>query len=99
MVATEQRIVIDYLTRYINDNGGRFADWYCGITDNIERRLFTEHNVARNSSHNHRECHTNNCARNVEQTLLNRGCDGGGGGGGVRTVHVYVYRKTPNTRE
>ncbi len=99
MPPAEERIVLNYLVRHINNNGGRFTDWYCGITDDIERRLFGEHNVARHSRCNYRQCYRSNNARNVERALLDRGCAGGDGGGGARTVHVYVYRITPNTIE
>ncbi len=98
MPPADERIVINYLVRHINDHGGVFRDWYCGITDDIERRLFDEHRVARHSRYNSRECYRNNNARSAEQALLGRGCAGGGGGGGARTVHVYVYRMTQNTR-
>ncbi len=97
---TQERIVREYLVRHINSRGGRFSDWYCGITDDIERRVFGEHNVSRRSTTcRTRRCYRSNNARNVERALLEKGCAGGDGGGGDRTFYVYIYRITDNTRE
>ncbi len=97
---TQERIVHEYLVRHINNHGGRFTDWYCGITDDIERRVFDEHNVSRRSTTcRARRCYFENSARKVEKALLEKGCAGGGGGGGDRTVYVYIYRITDNTRQ
>ncbi len=96
---TKEKTVREYLVRHINNHGGKFTDWYCGITDDIERRLFDEHNVSRNSKYNYRKCHGSNSARKVEKALIDRGCKGGDGGGTDKTVYVYVYRITPNTDE
>ncbi len=96
---TKEKTVYNYLVRHINNNGGIFTDWYCGITDDIERRLFDEHNVSKNSKYNYRKCHVSNSARKVEKALLEKGCAGGDGGGSDKSVYVYVYRITPNTRQ
>ncbi len=96
---TKEKTVYNYLVRHINNNGGIFTDWYCGITDDIERRLFDEHNVSRNSKYNYRRCYVDSIARKVEKALIDRGCEGGDGGGSNKTVYVYIYRMTPNTEE
>lgn len=92
-----QEVAYNQLVNFIRAGGGQSSDWYCGITNNIETRVFGQHNVSRRNGCGQVTCFTNNCARNVENRLLGRGCDGGPGGGGLRTVHVYVYKKTRAT--
>jgi len=83
---------------HIQQQGGSFSSWYCGITENIQDRLFGDHKVPKKDHwFIHRHCVSSAAARKVEETLLNKGCDGGTGGGDTDTDHVYAYLKTSVT--
>jgi hypothetical protein len=76
----------------------RFADWYVGITNNVEDRLFGAHSVNRQfGAWYHTLALDANHSRSVEQALLNIGFDGGNGGGDNTTTYVYAFRKDPGT--
>ncbi len=85
--------IYDEMFKYIEDNGGVFSQWYCGITDNIERRVFEEHKVRKGDLGLHDKCPTKNDAQLVEKALLENGCDGGTGGGNSNSKCVYIYKK------
>jgi hypothetical protein len=92
--------VLNEIIAYINKGGSRMTDWYAGITDDPEKRLFTDHNVQRNGgSWIYRDAGTEDTARDVEQHLLDAGCDGGPGGGSGSSKYVYAYKKTSTTNE
>lgn len=74
-----------------------FADWYVGITNDPEERLFTGHNLDREDKYIVRQCSSDDIAREIEQYFLNLGCDGGPGGGNETSVFVYAYKKTSNS--
>lgn len=95
---TAQEIYSD-ITAYMKQHGYNASSWYAGITQDIDQRLFGDHNVSKengvwiwcraiNSDH----------ARSAEKGLLDLGCDGGGGGGDSDAVYVYCYLKTDGTR-
>ena len=83
---------------HIQKQGGSFSKWYCGITENIQNRLFGDHKVPKKDHwYVYRQCVNNNAARSVEKTLLDKGCDGGTGGGDDDADYVYAYLKTSLT--
>ncbi len=96
MASTAQE-AYDAIIAYIRRQGGQYSDWYCGITDDTERRLFDEHRVPGESSWIHVDCESNEAARATEEALINLGCDGGAGGGDENSIHVYAYLKTSIT--
>lgn len=76
------------------------ANWYVGITNDVEDRLFGYHNVHRtNGAQYHAPALDVSHSRAVESALLNAGFDGGtgGGGDGDSATYVYVYRKDYGT--
>lgn len=86
----------------INNHIGGFGyqGWYAGITDDPQRRLFTEHNIDRqNGVWIFRPCSSDDVAREVEQHFLDKGCKGGPGGGDKTTKYVYAYKVTYSTIE
>ena len=88
----------DEMLAHIQKQGGSFSSWYCGITENIENRLFRDHNVPKKDHwFIHRRCINNDAARNAEKALLDKGCDGGAGGGDEDADYVYAYLKTSVT--
>lgn len=88
---TAQQLYDDIL-RYVGTDN--IANWYIGITRDIEKRLFGEHCVHR-TQHKwiHGQAMSADVARSVEAALLRLGFDGGSGGGDYTTVHVYAFRK------
>ena len=94
MVASSQQ-AYDEIIAYIAKQGGAYSTWYCGITSNIESRLFGDHNVPRQDYwFIASDCGNSASARAVEKALLVLGCDGGGGGGDANSRFVYAYLKT-----
>lgn len=74
------------------------GDFYCGITNNLERRA-EQHNATFLGSV---RCDSKETAIEVETFLGDAGYDiGGKAGNGARdnSIHVYVYKKTPETIE
>ncbi len=99
MGKVSQEVAFANLIKHIKECGGAFSDWYCGITHDPQKRLFVQHNVAKNGSWIFNECNGDTSARAVEAALLRKGCDGGKGGGGTTSRFVYAYRKTQNTKQ
>ncbi len=99
MAGKRAQDVYDSLIRCMEDNGGVFSDWYCGITNNVHRRVVLEHKVLEKSGLAYWcECLNKTDAEAVENQLINnKKCAGGGGGGTNDSVHVYVYKMTPDT--
>ncbi|OGC93172.1 MAG: hypothetical protein A2W25_06025 [candidate division Zixibacteria bacterium RBG_16_53_22] len=88
----------DEILAHIRGQAGAFSTWYCGITSDIDDRLFGTHNVPRKDHwFIYRQCAGSEAARKVEKAFLNHGCDGGGGGGDNTAVYVYAYLKTSIT--
>ena len=94
-MAKEAKQVISEIVAHIDDQGGAYSGWYCGITSDINSRLHGDHKVPEK---NHwfitRKCLNETDARTVESTLIKLGCDGAPGGGDETTVYVYAYLKT-----
>jgi len=83
---------------HIQKQGGLISKWYCGITEDIQNRLFGDHKVPKKDHwYAFRQCVNSDAARSVEKTLLDNGCDGGTGGGDDDADYVYAYLKTSVT--
>ena len=97
MIKTSQETYNEILV-HIQKQGGTFSSWYCGITENIQNRLFGDHNVPQKDHwFIHKQCENTANARSVEKAFLDKGCDGGPGGGDSDAVFVYAYLKTSVT--
>ena len=64
-----------------------YSDFYIGITNDVNRRLFTEHNVDRDN------------AQAVEEHYLGQGMNGDTGGGTDDSTYVYCYQISNSTKE
>ena len=85
----------DEILAHIQKEGSSYPSWYCGITGDVEQRLFEEHGVPEKEHwFAYRNCSSDDDARNVEDALLRLGCDGGPGGGDSDSTYVYAYLKT-----
>lgn len=77
-----------------------YREFYCGITDNIERRLFEEHNVSRDSGFwIYGPADNIEVAREVERHYLDLGMQGNTGGGNEDSIWVYCYLIMQSTKE
>lgn len=95
---TAQKIADDIYSHLNGDTN--YKDYYIGITNDIDRRLFGEHNVSRkydwwiycdaiNKEH----------AQAVEEHFLEKGMKGDIGGGTSDSSWVYCYKITEKTIE
>lgn len=93
--------VISEIKSYIEANNSIYSNWYVGITNDPEKRLFSEHNVDKvYGKWIYCPCDSNNDAREVENYFVNTlKTDGGEGGGDLSSRYVYGYLKTTTTRE
>jgi hypothetical protein len=89
---------------YIKSHMGQspvYKDWYVGITNDYEERLFGFHKVDENKSgYVFVIAESNDTARAIEDYFVNS-ChtDGGPGGGKDNSDIVYAYKIMPYTRE
>lgn len=95
---TAQEVYND-ITAYMKRNGYNASSWYAGITQDINQRLFGDHNVSeQHGTWIWRRAINSNHARSAEKGLLDFGCDGGDGGGDGDAVYIYCFLKTAGTR-
>lgn len=101
MALTAQQIadaIYEHLKKDVD--GNNYGKFYIGITNDIDRRLFSEHNVPRNGHWRiHREAINKEHAQAVEEHFLAKGMKGDTGGGTDDSVWVYCYKISLNTIE
>jgi len=95
MATTSAQKAFDDIIAYVKSQRKYYQSWYCGITSDIETRLFGEHGVSREGVWIHTNCDTAADARAVEKALIENGFQGGSGGGDQRSNIVYAYLITP----
>jgi hypothetical protein len=84
---------------FVDEQGKPYKNWYAGIASDVSERLFGEHGVSeKNDQWIYRECQGEQSARNVEDGLLELGCDGDTGGSDQSTIYTYAYLKSANTK-
>ena len=77
-----------------------FAQNTIGITNDVDRRLFGEHNVDKNHAWwIYRTAVDKATAQVVEEHFLSKGMKGETGGGTDDTIYVYCYEVTNTTKE
>lgn len=94
-------IIVNDIEKYILTCPGKYySEFYIGITNDPEIRLFSEHHVDI-----HEGCWTFHRAidieqaRAVEKNMLDKGMKGGPGGGTSTSIYVYCYQMTAETIE
>lgn len=91
-MATKNEIITAIQSHF---RGHKYSQCYVGITSNVQKRLFEEHYVTRNTgTYIWRTANMATIAREVEQHFINAGMDGGGGGSRTARI-VYAYKKIP----
>lgn len=84
----------DYIDKYQLD----YSEIYVGITNDVERRLFQEHQVPKDHYWwIYSPADNNDIARKVEQDFISKGCQGGSGGGDDSSNIVYAYKTSSIT--
>lgn len=98
MAKSKQQIIIE-IKDHIKVCGSAYPQWYIGVTENPEERLFTGHNVKRQGdSWIYREAENSIISRQIEKYFVEvLGTDGGSGGGDYDARFVYAYKKSSNT--
>jgi hypothetical protein len=82
----------------INKCGKGYREWYVGIADNPDQRLFVGHNVSETSgAWIYRDAGSLSMAKVIEAIFHKKGCKGGTGAAGS-PHYVYAYRMTRTTR-
>ncbi len=100
MVKTAQQIADDINNHLQKDSVTHYSAYYIGITNDIERRLFNEHNVSKEGHwFIYRKAISKAAAQAVEEHFLNKGMQGDTGGGSDDTTWVYCYRISNQTKE
>ena len=85
--------------QYISRTDNRFDNWYCGVTEDIERRLYIAHNVPKDGHPAvYAECTTNAQAREAASGLCLDGCKGSSVND-QDAIFVYAYKISGQTRQ
>lgn len=98
-------MIYEKIIAEINEHLGKsskefYSDYYIGITDNINERLFGFHQVPqRGHWYIYMPADTDEIARKVEKFFLDLGMQGGTGGGSSKSIMVYCYEISPNTKQ
>jgi len=99
-MAETRDAIINAIKDLISKNEGSYSDYYVGITDDPEKRLFEDHEVSKNGVYDYWEAMSADSARAVEKYCIDQlNTDGGTGGGDDYSKYVYVYEKTSYTDE
>ncbi len=100
MRKTAKEIIADIEGHLAKSDKQDYSDFYVGITNDIERRLFTQHNVEKsNSWWIYRTATNKTTAQRVEEYFLDKGMKGYTGGGTDDSIFVYCYEITCSTKE
>lgn len=91
--------IIQVMDEHLNKSGKNYYnEFYIGITNNPERRLFEEHGVFKEDSWwIYIPADSVDTARKVKQHYLDKGMRGDSGGGDDDSIFVYCYIVTPTT--
>ena len=89
---TKDAIISDIEKHLANSLKPNYSDFYIGITDDIKRRLFEEHNVNRNNDWwIYCKADDEGIARDTERYYLELGMKGDTGGGNQGHPPLFVY--------
>jgi hypothetical protein len=88
------RIIEDFLT-FIKNRDGYLHEWYVGLDQDAEKRLFADHHVdKKNGAWIYRIANSNREAREVVEFFLNKAVtDGESDGRDSAAIMVYAYKK------
>lgn len=100
-MAKDFNTIVNEINEHLSKSGKRyFSDFYIGITNDVERRMFGEHNVSKEKGWwIYRTATDSETAREIESLFLERGMRGDTGGGNEASNIVYCYAVSPTTIE
>jgi hypothetical protein len=100
-MAKDFETIVNEMQEHLTKSGKRhYSDFYVGITNDVERRMFKEHNVPKeNAWWIYRTAENSDIAREVEDHFLRKGMRGNDGGGNDTSSIVYCYAVSPTTAE
>lgn len=100
MKYTKNQIIADIDAHLQKSPQQYYSDFYIGITNDVNRRLFTEHNVDKdNAWWIYRDAIDKTTAQAVEEYYLSKGMEGNTGGGTEDSTYVYCYQISSSTEE
>ncbi|MCF0210715.1 MAG: hypothetical protein HUK18_05330 [Bacteroidales bacterium] len=100
MRKTASEIIADVEGHLAYSKKKYYSGFYIGITNDVERRLFGEHNVDKDHSWwIYRTAIDKVAAQTVEEHFLSKGMRGDTGGGTDASIYVYCYEITHTTKE
>ncbi|MCC6682017.1 MAG: hypothetical protein IT445_14040 [Phycisphaeraceae bacterium] len=99
MSSEEINTVYRRFVLYMQAHGGEPHDWFVGVAEDPDQRLFHQHKVPQNSPHVDEICSSGAVAEEVEQLLLDYGCDGGREESPPTGNSVYAYLKLSSTTD
>ncbi len=97
----QESSIVNDIVGYIRRTNTPPAEWYVGIAEDAQARIFEGHGVNKDRDYwIYRECLSADAARRIEQYFTtNYQTDGGSGGGSDASRFVYAYKKEFHTRE
>ncbi len=98
-MAKSKEEIIKAIDNHLQKSGKRYySDFYIGITNDVERRLFQEHNVNKDTMWwIYSTAYSKAVAQEIEEHYLKLGMKGSTGGGSDDTKIVYCYAIGPTT--
>lgn len=98
-MAMSKQEIISAIDSHLQKSGRRYySEFYIGITNDVERRLFREHNVNKNTMWwIYRTANSKAVAQEIEEHYINKGMKGNPGGGTKDSRIVYCYAIGPTT--
>lgn len=93
--------IVSQIIDHISQCGGQHREWYVGIAEDPNSRLFNDHGVVREiDKWIFRICDNSEMARAIEKFLLeNYEFSGDTGGGSYLTKYIYAYKIASHTQE
>ena len=100
MEIKDEETIKNEIKDYISKCGGTYTEWYVGITNDTDRRLFQEHNVNKEDDNWIRKnAGTLSKAEEIEKYFTeDLSTDGAPGGGENDSIYVYGYKKNSHTK-
>lgn len=97
----QEDVIVNDIFQYIRKSNAQFNEWYVGIAEDVQSRLFEEHGVNKEIDYwIYRECFSAEIARRVEQYFITTyQTDGGSGGGNEASLFIYAYKKEFHTKQ
>lgn len=97
----DYQTIVDEILEHLSKSGKMYySDFYVGVTNDVEQRMFKEHNVSKDKAWwIFRTADNADIARKVEAHFLKLGMRGDNKGGDDASDIVYCYAVSPTTAE